>query len=382
MRFNLAIARDDPERVAQTEAVCRQLVEARPNLPEAHNGLGVALQRQNRLDEALASYRKASALQPGYVQSSVNESLILLLLGRYEEAWPKYEWRRRLSTMRRVERTQPLWQGNEIASKTILLHSEQGFGDSLQFMRYVPLVAERARHVILEVPRALVRLAASLPIDNLTIVPNDLTPPAADLQCPLMGLPRIFGTRADSIPGRVPYLSPRRPIVERWSKILGGDPRLKVGIVWAGSIAHKGDRSRSIALERLAPLFALNGVAWHSLQVGPPAKDVDRLAQGAIVDLSSRLGDFAETAGALLNLDLLVAVDTAVAHLGGALARPTWIMLPFAPDWRWMLEREDSPWYPTVRLFRQPSPGDWDSVIARIGRALAEWISRRHGVAI
>jgi tetratricopeptide (TPR) repeat protein len=377
IRVNLAFARDDPAGIADAEAQCRRLIAARSNLPDAHNAMGLILQKQNRLDESLASYRKAIALKPDFLPALINESLVLLLLGRYDEAWPKYEWRCRLPMLRRNERTQPQWQGDDIASKTILLHSEQGFGDTIQFLRYVPLVAERARHVVLEIPRPLVRMAASLPIDNITIVPNNRPPPRTDVHCPLLGLPRIFGTRVDNIPGRVPYLMPRRPLVERWARMLGADSRLKVGLAWAGNPEHKGNRSRSLTLGQLAPLFGAAGVAWYSIQVGPPANHVKRLPQGTLTDLSPQLTDFAETAGAILNLDLLIAVDTSVAHLAGALARPVWIMLAFSPDWRWLLARDDSPWYPSVRLYRQPVPGDWDSVIARVTRDLAERLARR-----
>jgi tetratricopeptide (TPR) repeat protein len=377
IRVNLAFARDDPAGIADAEVQCRRLIAARSNLPEGHNALGLILQKQNRLEESLESYRRAIALKPDFVPAVINESLVLLLLGRYDEAWPKYEWRRRLPMLRRNERAQPAWQGDDVSTKTILLHSEQGFGDTIQFLRYVPLVAARARQVILEIPRPLVRLAASLPIDNITIVPNNRPPAAADMHAPLLGLPRIFGTRVDNIPGRVPYLMPRRPLVERWARTLGADARFKVGLAWAGNPEHKGNRSRSLTLGRLAPLLAVAGVGWYGIQVGPPANQVKRLPRDTLADLSPRLTDFAETAGAILNLDLVIAVDTAVAHLAGALDRAAWIMVAFPPDWRWLLGRDDSPWYPSVRLYRQPAPGDWDSVIARLAADLAERVARR-----
>jgi hypothetical protein len=170
---------------------------------------------------------------------------------------------------------------------------------------------------------------------------------------------------------------PRRPLVERWARTLGADRRFKVGLAWAGNPEHKGNRSRTLALARLAPLLAVDGVGWYGIQVGRPADEVKRLPQGTLTDLSPQLSDFAETAGAILNLDLVIAVDTAVAHLAGALARPAWIMIAFSPDWRWLLGRDDSPWYPSVRLYRQPAPGDWDSVIARVAADLAERAARR-----
>jgi tetratricopeptide (TPR) repeat protein len=377
IRVNLAFARDDPAGIAEAEAQCRRLIAGRSNLLEAYNALGLILQKQNRLDESLESYRRASALKPDFLPAAINESLVLLLLGRYDEAWPKYEWRRRLPMLRRNERAMPPWQGEDIAGKSILLHSEQGFGDTIQFLRYVPLVAERARHVVLEIPRPLVRMAASLPIENVTIVPNNRPPPSADVHAPMLGLPRIFQTRVDNIPGRVPYLTPRRPLVERWARRLAADTRFKVGLAWAGNPEHRGNRSRSLTLGRLAPLLAVRDVGWYGLQVGPPAEEIKRLPKDTVTDLSPQLADFAETAGAILNLDLVIAVDTAVAHLAGALARPVWIMIAFSPDWRWLLNRDDSLWYPSVRLYRQPAPGDWDSVIARVAGDVAARAARR-----
>jgi len=376
-RFNLATSRSDDIPIEEVEAVCRALIAAHPQLPEAHNGLGVALQRQNRFEEALASFRRAAWIKPDFAQAIINEAMVLLLLGRYEEGWPKYEWRRRLSLLHGIDRALPLWQGEDISGKSILLHSEQGLGDTIQFLRYVPLVAERARHVVLEIPRALVRMAASLPIDNVTIVHRGRISRGTDVHAPLLGLPRIFRTHVDNIPGRVPYLMPRRPLVERWARALAGDSRLKVGLVWGGNKEHKGDRRRSIALARLAPLLGVEGVAWHSLQVGERTGELAQLPAGTLTDLSPRLTDFAETAGAILNLDLVIAVDTAVAHLAGALDRPTWIMIAFSPDWRWLLERDDSPWYPSVRLYRQGAPRDWDGVIARVAADLAARVARR-----
>jgi tetratricopeptide (TPR) repeat protein len=375
--FNLLTSRSDDIPIEEIEAACRALIAAHPQLPEGHNGLGVTLQRQNRFEEALASFRRAAWVRPDFAQAIINEAMVLLVLGRYEEGWPKYEWRRRLSLLHGIDRALPLWQGEDIAGKSILLHSEQGLGDTIQFLRYVPLVAERARHVVLEIPRALVRMAASLPIDNVTIVHKGRIARGTDVHAPLLGLPRIFNTRVDNIPGRVPYLTPRRPLVERWARVLPEDSRLKVGLVWGGNKEHKGDRRRSITLARLAPLLAIEGVAWHSLQVGERTSELAHVAPGTLIDLSPQLTDFAETAGAILNLDLVIAVDTAVAHLAGALARPTWMMIPFSPDWRWLLNRDDSPWYPSVRLYRQPAPGDWDSVIARVAADVAAAAARR-----
>jgi hypothetical protein len=196
--------------------------------------------------------------------------------------------------------------------------------------------------------------------------------PAFDVWCPLLSLPGIFGTQVDTIPAAVPYLGVRTAIAERWQRRLTALPGLKVGLVWGGSAQHINDFRRSIDLRRLSPLLDIPGVSFVSMQVGPRAVDLATLPIGKVTDLHAELSDFAETAGAVLGVDLVIAVDTAVAHLAGALARPAWIMLPFSPDWRWMLEREDSLWYPTLRLYRQPAPGDWDGVVGRIAADLRQ----------
>jgi hypothetical protein len=224
---------------------------------------------------------------------------------------------------------------------------------------------------VLRLDRSLVRLAASLP-GQVVISPVGSPLPDFDAWCPLLSLPRIFGTRVDTIPAATPYLGVRTAIAERWRQRLAALPGLKVGLVWGGSPQHINDFRRSIDVARLKPLIETPGVSFLSLQVGPRAGDLAALPTGTVTDLSAELRDFAETAGVILSLDLVIAVDTAVAHVAGALASPTWLMLPFSPDWRWMLEREDSLWYPTLRLYRQPAPGDWESVVARLAADLRQ----------
>jgi hypothetical protein len=264
-----------------------------------------------------------------------------------------------------------LWQGESLDGKILYIQCEQDAADIIRFLRFVPLVAASARQVILEVPRALVRIAAALSINNLTIVSNE-RPPPHDLRCPLSSLARRFAVGPARIQGTVPYLTPRRAIVERWAQTLGADAGIKVGLVWAGSAA-----AGAIALHRLSPLMTIAGVSWNSLQAGPPAAEIETAGlTGLIADLSARLPDFAELAGAILNLDLLIAVDSPAAHLAGALGRPAWILLPSAPDSRWLLERENTPWYPSLRLYRQQEPGDWDAVMARVAASLSRLAAR------
>jgi hypothetical protein len=239
-------------------------------------------------------------------------------------------------------------------------------------MRYVPAVAARAGRVLLRIERGMVRLAASLP-SNPVIVPPNATIPPFDVWCPLLSLPRIFGTRPHTIPADVPYLHPRAALAARWQGRLADLPGLRVGLVWAGNEKHGNDFRRSIPFRMLAPILATAGVSFVSLQIGPRTADLATLPADTVIDLAAEFRDFAETAGAVANLDLVIAVDTAVAHVAGAMGKPVWLMLPLCPDWRWLLSCDDgSPWYPTMRLYRQRTLGDWAGVIARVAANLGK----------
>jgi Tfp pilus assembly protein PilF len=337
---------------------------------EAHHNLASALTELGRYDEALASCRRATAADPAHAQANFTEAILLLAQGKLREGFEKYEWRWKLGTQVPRNFPVPLWNGEDLAGRTILLHGEQGFGDTIQGLRYVPLVAARGARVVLEVPAPLTQLAARLP-GVAELVASGQTLPRFDLCCPLLSLPRAFATTLDTIPADVPYLSAEPDAVERWREHLQG-AGLKVGIAWAGSPLHRSDARRSIDVEKLEPLLRLKGARWCSLQVGERAADLARLAPGLVTDLAPRLSDFAETAAAIANLDLVVTVDTAVAHLAGALGRPAWVMLRAMPDWRWLIDRDDSPWYPTLRLFRQRRRGDWNEVVRRVRTALRQ----------
>jgi tetratricopeptide (TPR) repeat protein len=341
----------------------------KPDYVDAHNNLGVALQKQNRIAAALLSYHRCELLRPDHADLHLNMALAYLVAGDFANGWRQYEWRYQSKARPPRKLPQPLWTGEDLAGKTILLHYEQGFGDTIQFMRYAALVAARGARVVLEVQPALARLAATLKGAVQVVAGGGALPPF-DFQCPLLSLPERFGTDLATIPGNVPYLMPQTDAVARWHREIGDGPALKVGLVWAGNAKHQNQRARSLELERLAPLLELPGIRWFSLQVGERAGDVAQLPAGKIVDLSRGLTDFAETAAAIANLDLVIAVDTSVVHLAGALGRPVWAMLAFAPDWRWLLGRQDSPWYPSLRLFRQARAGDWDGVIADVCDAL------------
>ncbi len=348
----------------------RRALALKPDYVDAHNDLGVALQKQNRIAGALQSYRRCELLRPDHADLHLNMALAYLVAGDFANGWREYEWRYRSKARMPRKLPQPLWTGEDLAGKTILLHYEQGFGDTLQFMRYAPLVAARGARVVLEVQPPLMRLARTLKGPAQVVAAGETLPPF-DFHCHLLSLPERFATDLATIPDNVPYLTPEAEAVARWRSEIGDGPALKVGLAWAGNAKHHNERDRSLGIERLAPLLELPGIRWFSLQVGDHAGDVAQRPAGTIDDLSRDLSDFAETAAAIANLDLVVAVDTAVVHLAGALGRPVWAMLAFAPDWRWLLGREDSPWYPSLRLFRQPRAGDWDSVIARVRDALA-----------
>ncbi len=369
---NLGTALAGQDRLAEAADSFRRAVALKPDFAEAYFNLGRTLQGQGLREEALAQYRQAIAVRRDYAEAHLAEAFLLLVTGRdFAAGLTELEWRWRLPGKAQRAFSQPLWRGERFDGKTILLQAEQGFGDSLMLLRYAPLVAARGGRVVIEVPRALERLTSRLAGGPFTVVGEGAALPAFDLHCPLMSLLLAFGTTPQTIPAAVPYLTAEPAAVARWRERLGTGPEMKVGIVWAGNPVHKNDRTRSLALDRLAPLFELAGARWFSLQVGNRAGDLAGSAGYPVTDLAPELSDFAETAAAIAALDLVIAVDTAVVHLAGALGKPVWILLPFDPDWRWLLERGDSPWYPSARLVRQRTPGDWDGVIAQVRGALA-----------
>jgi tetratricopeptide (TPR) repeat protein len=370
---NLGSTLSKLDRIEEAEALHRRAIALKPDFPDAHYNLGVALHGQGRFDEALASYDEAARLNPEFVDARWNRAFLLLTMGRFAEGWREHEWRWRRKQQPPRSFPEPLWKGEPIAGRTILLHAEQGTGDTLQFVRYAPLVAARGARVLLQVPRALRRLVrASLDGAIEVLAEGDLLPPF-DLHSPLLSLPLAFATTLDMVPASIPYLKSDATTAARWRARIGTQPGLKVGLVWAGNAQHKNDRNRSIALERLLPLVDGVKARWFSLQVGERAGDLARVAPGRLENLADRFTDFADTAAAVDNLDLVISVDTAVAHLAGALGKPVWILLPAVPDWRWLLARSDSPWYPTARLFRQPARGDWESVVQAARAALEQF---------
>jgi tetratricopeptide (TPR) repeat protein len=353
-------------------ASCDRALICRPNYPEAHCNRGNTLKELKRFDEALASYERALVLRPDYAEVHWNEGLARLLFGDYERGWPKYEWRweNRSRALSRRNFEQPLWRGGEgLDGKTMLLYSEQGFGDTIQFSRYVPLVAARGARVILEVDRPLQGLMNSV-VGATEVISRGKALPGFDLQCPLLSLPLAFGTRLETIPSETPYLQVPEQVLKEWQARLGPATRPRIGLTWSGNAAHRNDRNRSISLRSLLPLLDV-GATFVSLQKEVRPEDAAVLKDRAdILDFGDALRDFTDTAALISQLDLVISVDTSVAHLAGAMAKPVWLLLTYVPDWRWLLDREDSPWYPTARLFRQDETRTWDGVIKRANDAL------------
>jgi tetratricopeptide (TPR) repeat protein len=359
-------------------------VTLRPDFGEAHSNRGNTLKELNRFDEALASYGRAIAVRPSFAEAHFNEATCRMLIGDFARGWEKYEWRWDIEQIKNEKRNfiQPQWIGsNDIAGKTILIHAEQGFGDTLQFCRYVPRVAARGARVILEVQKPLHELMRTLPGTAQLLSRGDPLPDF-DMHCPLLSLPLAFGTRLDTIPSETPYLAVPEAKANTWRDRLGKRERPRIGLVWAGNPrkevpnANRIDRQRSLAFDRLTPLLQMTECEFYSLQKGEHA--VTQLRESPmgrrVVDWTEDLHDFSDTAALIENLDLVVAVDTSVAHLAGALGKPLWLINRHNTCWRWLLDRDDSPWYPTARQFRQDETRNWDGVIARVQAALHDYV--------
>ena len=367
------------DRPAEAEAAFRRALG--PDDMEAYNYLAVVLKAQGRLDEAIEACRKAIGIKPDYAEGHVHLADCLLLDGQFEEGLREYEWRGRLGDVTLPGRrlAQPQWDGADPAGKTILVVGEQGFGDTIQFCRYAPLIRARGARVVLAVQPALKDLCSRM--DGVDRVVTSHQPlPEFDLHVPLLSLPFLFGTTLETVPAQVPYLRPAPEHIAHWRETLADKPGLRVGIAWQGTPVGGADRGRSLDLERFLPIARMPGVRLFSLQKGHGHEQLGDLPEGVgIADLGSRCATFDDTAGVMANLDLVITSDTSVAHLAGALGRPVWVALKRSPDWRWLLERADSPWYPTMRLFRQRVSGEWDDVFEAISAAVAERLGERSG---
>lgn len=400
---NMGASLSTLRRPEEAEPCLRRALQLEPGYAQAHNNLGNVLGALGRFDEAVASYHRALRFKPDYAEVFDHLGLVLQAQGKLDEAvgwfdkavehapesgiihlnralaclqrgdftrgWTEYEWRFRCREHPILAQGKPFWDGSPLDGRTVLLWAEQGLGDSIQFIRYASAVKDRGGRVVVACPESLIALLKTCSgID--AIVPQGDPTPEHDCHAPLMSLPRIFGTTLETIPATVPYVSADRRSAARWREALENTTGLKVGIAWQGNPDHKKDRLRSFKLNLFEPLARIDGVRLFSLQKGFGAEQLDEAIGFPVVDLGRRLGDLDDAAALIDNLDLLVTPDTALAHLAGALGVPVWIAVQFSSDWRWLLDREDTPWYPSIRLFRQREWNDWEEVFGRIASAL------------
>ena len=347
--------------------------------PQAHNNLALAAETRGQWYEAIHHYDAAIALKPDYSRAQWNRALALMMVGDLLNGFAAYEWRFRDPALGLPPRrsSAPPWNGSDLRGRTILVYAEQGFGDTIQFIRYVAPLATQGR-VVVECQRELLGLVRRMPGVSEAVVAGDPLP-RFDTHVALMSIPRLQRTTLETIPRAVPYLHADPLRVEKWKARIAADSSnaLRVGVAWAGRVTHEVGKTRACSLAILSPLLQTPGVRFYSLQKGPAAAEITVSGmQQRIVDWTGELADFDETAALMMNLDLIISIDTAVAHLAGALARPTWLMLTWRGDWRWMLERSDSPWYPTTRLFRQPAPGEWEKLVEVVRAELMQRAGR------
>ena len=362
---------DNRQAIASVSAA----LKAKPLLAEANVSLGYLLEEAGDASGALECYCAAIAARPEYAEAHFNYALQLLLHGDYGTGWEEYEWRKRLPGSEGAwpDAGRAGWNGSPLQGRVIFLYAEQGFGDVIQFARYAPLVAERGGKVIVSCQPKLKALLESVPGISTVLTIED-PHPAFDVCSALMSLPRIFETTLDTIPAQVPYVRPDPEKARRWSTRLAADgASLKVGLYWATETRNRIASLKSLTLDMLAPLGGVRGVTYYSLQRGAAATQAAHPPQGMkLIDLAAELEDFSDDAALISHLDLVISVDTATAHLAGAMGRPVWTLTHFPPEWRWLLARDDSPWYPTMRLFRRGPADAWEQVISRVCQALRQ----------
>lgn len=373
-RYNLGVTFGDLERYANAESTLQQVIEAEARHAYACNSLGFVCSKQRKLNEAIAYYEQAIKIQPDFAKARHNLGMTLLQMGQFERGWAEAEWRWQTETFTPFNAPHPRWDGEPIPDQTLLIHTEQGAGDAIQFIRYVPLAAKRCSKVIFVCTPELIPIFEGVAGIAEIRTAGEISLNTFDTYVALMSLPHIFKTDLPTIPSPTPYLA--APTAGRSSlQALLQEQRQphqrQVGIVWAGSTTHANDKNRSATVEDFMPILQVPNIRFYSLQVGDRANDIALLSPDLPVqDLSARLGNYGDTAAVIEQLDLVITVDTSVAHLAGALHKPVWTLLCYNPDWRWLLEREDTPWYPSMRLFRQTSPKDWAPVCQQVAEAL------------
>jgi tetratricopeptide (TPR) repeat protein len=367
---NLSVGLQKMHLMEDAVEPARRALALEPDNPELLLNLGTLMIRLGQMKKGADAFDAALAIRPDYAEAHWNRAHVQLMHGGFREGWREYEWRLRCPGLNAYGRTfdAPRWEGETLAGKRILIHSEQGFGDTLQFARFLPQVKQRGGTVIFEAHKTLMRLFDGIEgADVLVQAGEDM--PSFDCYAPLLSLPFLFGTEEASIPAAPGLKVPSPPLIE-----LPETGNKRIGLVWAGRPQHGNDRNRSMALSHIRPLFENERCDFFSLQLGPARDQIEQEnLQSTVTDLADHLTDFAGTASLIEALDLVIAVDTAVAHLAGTLGKPVWLMLPFVPDWRWMLHRSDTPWYPTMRLFRQPAARNWGGAVEEARTALAEF---------
>ena len=374
---NLGSVYQDLGRLAEAQQTFRRVLQLEPGNVIAHYNLGCVLQDLGQIASAVDRYNKALSLDSAFAPARTSRGIAALARGEFAAGWPDFEYRVGCPSFDTMTFPQPLWDGSPLEHRTLLVHCEQGLGDTLQFIRYVRLVEPRGGKIVVATHPALIPLLSQSGFTNLV---SKADPPAAfDVHAPLLSLPGIFGTTLETVPGDVPYLSAEPARIEKWRQHFEHVQAFKIGIAWQGAKHHRGDRLRSFPLSSLAPLAAVAGVQLLSLQKGTGSEQIEANAERfSVIDLGSSLdndcGAFLDTAAVIRNLDLVVTCDTAIGHLAGALGARVWLALSRPADWRWMLDREDSPWYPMTRLFRQRRAGNWTDVFKEMAAELAQLI--------
>lgn len=377
--YNLGLALQAAGRLEEASEAYHRVFRSDPGNASAHNNYGNVLIALGRLQDAIHHYQQAHRNDTSNLESPWNLGVARLLGGDYARGWEGYEYRMLQPGYVPRHFDKPRWMGELLEGRRIFLYAEQGLGDTIQFSRFAPVLSRQGATVFLECQPAAVKLMESVPGVARAIARNPDGPalelPEFDYHTPLMSVCRTLETTLDTIPAGVPYVFPGQQAIEEWRRVMAGFEsgrrRQRVGLTWAGNPRHRNDSNRSLPLARLARLLELKEALFFSLQKGPAAAQLSQLPPGQVHDLEPKLTDLEQTAAAILELDLVISVDTVVAHLAGALGRPVWLLLPFAPDWRWMLDREDSPWYPSMRIFRQSRRADWDPVVEAVSRALS-----------
>jgi glycosyltransferase involved in cell wall biosynthesis len=373
-RYNLGVTYLDQEEWEAATIILKQVTEIEPNYAEAFNNLGNIFNRQNDFNQAIKYYRQAINLRHQFPDAHFNLGMTLLQIGEFKEGWKECEWRWQRNDFFPFQCPHPQWDGSDISDKTILIHTEQGAGDSIQFIRYLPLLANKCKKVLLCCPENLITLFKTVQGIAKIYPPGDIPTSEFQTYLPLLSLPYIFDTNLENIPSVIPYLgkdlSPSS-IDAKLKDLIKQNSLPNIGIVWAGSDTHKHDKHRSCSLFDFLPILKLKEFNFYSLQKGNKASEIAQLPPEInITDLSNYLGDYADTAKVISKLDLIISVDTSVAHLAGALGEPVWVLLDYNHDWRWLLNREDTPWYPTMKLFKQQTQDDWVSVFEKLTEVL------------